>query len=441
MKVYAVGGAVRDELLGRAVADRDYVVVGSTPDEMTALGFRPVGRDFPVFLHPQTNEEYALARTERKSGQGYHGFTFHAAPDVTLEQDLARRDVTINAMARGDDGTLIDPFGGKADLAAGVLRHVSEAFAEDPLRVLRVARFAARLGFTVAPGTEALMRRLAGSGELATLTPERVWQELTRALMEAHPSRFFCELRRCGALAVLLPEVDRLFGVPQPIAHHPELDAGVHVHAGARLQRRRGRSAAGALRGAGARPRQGGDAAGAMAAAHRARARERAHSRGALASPACQRRVPRHGAPRGPVPRNGAACRRVAGFHLARPARVRRCTASSRAPRRSHRAPARPMCGRGREGGESRASMPPDFASASWGHSRRCGRSMRAPSRPGTPTRRTCPSAFAAPGSLRCAPGCARKRDPATGQPGPRRSAPCRRPAHSGARRAPPGIR
>ncbi|MEP6943164.1 MAG: multifunctional CCA addition/repair protein [Betaproteobacteria bacterium] len=229
MKVYAVGGAVRDELLGRTVADRDYVVVGSTPDEMTALGFRPVGRDFPVFLHPQTHEEYALARTERKSGRGYRGFIFHAAPDVTLEQDLARRDVTINAMARGDDGTLVDPFGGEADLAAGVLRHVSDAFAEDPLRVLRVARFAARLGFEVAPGTEALMRRLVASGELSTLTPERVWQELARALMEAHPARFFAELRRCGALAVLLPELDRLFGVPQPIAHHPELDAGVHV--------------------------------------------------------------------------------------------------------------------------------------------------------------------------------------------------------------------
>jgi len=211
------------------VADRDYVVVGATPQEMTALGFRPVGRDFPVFLHPQTQEEYALARTERKSGSGYHGFTFHASPDVTLEQDLARRDVTVNAMARGDDGVLIDPFGGASDLRAGILRHVSEAFAEDPLRVLRVARFAARLGFDVAPQTEALMRRLVQSGELSTLGAERQWQEISRALMEARPSRFFTELRRCGALAVVLPELDALFGVPQPVAHHPELDAGVHV--------------------------------------------------------------------------------------------------------------------------------------------------------------------------------------------------------------------
>ncbi len=229
MKVYVVGGAVRDELLGRSVADRDYVVVGATPDAMVAQGFRPVGRDFPVFLHPETNEEYALARTERKSGRGYHGFTFHAAPDVTLEADLARRDLTINAMARAPDGTLIDPYGGEADLRAGVLRHVSAAFAEDPLRVLRVARFAARLGFAVAPETEALMRAIVAGGELALLTPERIWQELARALMEPRPSRFFSELRRAGALAALLPEIDAMFGVPQPIAHHPELDAGVHV--------------------------------------------------------------------------------------------------------------------------------------------------------------------------------------------------------------------
>ncbi len=229
MKIYSVGGAVRDELLGRPVADRDYVVVGATPEAMFAEGFRAVGRDFPVFLHPRSNEEYALARTERKSGRGYHGFTFHAAPDVTLEADLARRDLTINAMARDADGTLIDPYGGEADLRAGVLRHVSEAFADDPLRVLRVARFAARLDFAVAPQTEALMRAIVMSGELATLTPERVWQELARALMEPRPSRFFSELRRCGALASLLPEIDALFGVPQPIAHHPEMDAGVHV--------------------------------------------------------------------------------------------------------------------------------------------------------------------------------------------------------------------
>ena len=229
MKIYSVGGAVRDELLGRPVADRDYVVVGATPEAMLERGFRPVGRDFPVFLHPRTHEEYALARTERKCGRGYHGFTFHTAPEVTLEADLARRDLTINAMARDADGNLIDPYGGGADLRAGVLRHVSAAFAEDPLRVLRVARFAARLGFAVAPETEALMRAIVSGGELSTLPPERVWQELARALMEPRPSRFFSELRRCGALAVLLPEIDALFGVPQPVAHHPEIDAGVHV--------------------------------------------------------------------------------------------------------------------------------------------------------------------------------------------------------------------
>lgn len=229
MKIYSVGGAVRDELLGRPISDRDYVVVGATPEEMIAQGFRPVGRDFPVFLHPQSGEEYALARTERKSGRGYHGFTFHVAPDVTLEEDLGRRDLTINAMARDADGTLIDPYGGERDLRAGILRHVSPAFAEDPLRVLRVARFAARFAFAVAPETEALMRTISGGGEIATLTPERVWQELARALMESHPSRFFVVLRRCGALKQLLPEVDALFGVPQPVAHHPELDTGVHV--------------------------------------------------------------------------------------------------------------------------------------------------------------------------------------------------------------------
>jgi tRNA nucleotidyltransferase (CCA-adding enzyme) len=229
VRVYRVGGSVRDELLGRALVDRDYVVVGATPEMMLASGFRPVGRDFPVFLHPDTNEEYALARTERKHGRGYRGFEFFASPDVTLEEDLLRRDVTINAMARGEDGVLIDPCGGAADLAAGLLRHVSPAFAEDPLRVLRVARFAARFDFVVAPETEALMRTLVASGELATLAPERVWQELARGLMEPRPSRMLAVLRECGALAVLLPEVDALFGVPQPIAHHPEVDTGVHV--------------------------------------------------------------------------------------------------------------------------------------------------------------------------------------------------------------------
>lgn len=229
VNVYRVGGSVRDELLGRAVADTDWVVVGATPEMLVASGYRPVGRDFPVFLHPETHEEYALARTERKHGHGYRGFEFFASPDVTLEEDLHRRDLTINAMARGEDGRLIDPFGGAGDIKAGVLRHVSPAFAEDPLRVLRVARFAARFGFTVAPETEALMRTLAASGEIALLSPERVWQELARGLMEPHPSRMLAVLRACGALALILPEVDALFGVPQPPAHHPEFDTGVHV--------------------------------------------------------------------------------------------------------------------------------------------------------------------------------------------------------------------
>ncbi len=229
VRTYLVGGAVRDALLGRQDADRDYVVVGATPEIMLASGFRPVGRDFPVFLHPDTHEEYALARTERKHGRGYRGFEFFASPDVTLEEDLARRDLTINAMARGEDGRLIDPFGGAADLAAGVLRHVSDAFAEDPLRVLRVARFAARLGFTVAAETEGRMRKIVAAGELPTLAPERVWQELARGLMEAQPSRMLAVLRDCGALEVVLPEVAALYGVPQPAAHHPEIDTGVHV--------------------------------------------------------------------------------------------------------------------------------------------------------------------------------------------------------------------
>ena len=208
MKYYRVGGSVRDELLGRPVADRDYVVVGATPEQMLALGFRPVGRDFPVFLHPVTHEEYALARTERKRGRGHRGFVFHAAPDVTLEQDLARRDLTINAMARDEEGRLIDPYGGAADLERSLLRHVGSAFVEDPLRVLRVARFAARFGFEVAPETEALLEQIAASGELGTLSSERVWQEISRALLEQHPSQFFALLHRCGALAQLLPEID-----------------------------------------------------------------------------------------------------------------------------------------------------------------------------------------------------------------------------------------
>jgi tRNA nucleotidyltransferase (CCA-adding enzyme) len=215
VKIYRVGGSVRDELLGHPDADRDYVVVGATPAAMRALGFKSVGRDFPVFLHPRTHEEYALARTERKSGRGHRGFEFHASPDVTLEQDLSRRDLTINAMARAKDGTLIDPFGGERDLRAGVLRHVGPAFAEDPLRVLRVARFAARFGFTVAPKTLALMRIIAASGELATLSGERIWQEFARALMTARPSRFITTLNDCRALASLLPEIAALFHPPR----------------------------------------------------------------------------------------------------------------------------------------------------------------------------------------------------------------------------------
>lgn len=229
MKTYLVGGAVRDKLLGLPVKDRDYVVVGATPAEMEAHGFKLVGQDFPVFLHPQTKCEYALARTERKTGPGYKGFAVHAAPDVTLEQDLARRDLTINAMAESEDGKLIDPFGGAADLERGILRHVSPAFVEDPLRVLRVARFAARFGFTIAEETLFLMRTLVEVGEIEALVPERVWVELERALGETEPVRFFEVLRECGALARLLPELDRLFGVPQPAQHHPEIDTGVHT--------------------------------------------------------------------------------------------------------------------------------------------------------------------------------------------------------------------
>ncbi len=230
MKIYIVGGAVRDELLGRPSADRDYVVVGATPQAMQAAGYRPVGKDFPVFLHPKTHEEYALARTERKSGHGYHGFTFHAAPDVTLEEDLARRDLTINAMARGADGELIDPYCGQRDLQAKILRHVGPAFAEDPVRILRIARFAARFSdFSVAPETLALMRGMVASGEVDHLVAERVWQELAKGLMEDKPSCLFEVLRDCGALARLLPEVDALFGVAQRADYHPEIDTGIHT--------------------------------------------------------------------------------------------------------------------------------------------------------------------------------------------------------------------
>ncbi|HSW08209.1 multifunctional CCA addition/repair protein [Aquabacterium sp.] len=231
MKRYVVGGAVRDRLLGLPVNDRDWVVVGSSPEAMLAAGYTPVGRDFPVFLHPQTHEEHALARTERKSGRGYHGFVFQAAPDVTIEEDLARRDLTINAIAEDpDSGALIDPYNGQRDLQQRVLRHVSDAFAEDPVRLLRLARFAARFAeFTVAPETLQLMRQMVAAGEVDELVPERVWQELSRGLMEARPDRLLQVLRDSGALARLLPEVDRLWGVPQPAAHHPEIDTGEHL--------------------------------------------------------------------------------------------------------------------------------------------------------------------------------------------------------------------
>jgi tRNA nucleotidyltransferase (CCA-adding enzyme) len=236
MQVYAVGGAIRDQLLGTPSQDRDYVVVGATPQQMEAAGYKPVGKDFPVFLHPQTRAEYALARTERKTAVGYKGFAFYTGPDVTLEDDLVRRDLTINAMAQAVDehgnlvGPIIDPYGGRQDLQRRVFRHVSDAFAEDPVRILRAARFAARFAdFTVAPETVALMRRMVELGEVDALVPERVWQELVRGLMEATPSRMFDVLRDCGALARLLPELDRLWGVPQRADYHPEVDTGVHV--------------------------------------------------------------------------------------------------------------------------------------------------------------------------------------------------------------------
>ncbi len=231
MKAYVVGGAVRDRLLGLPAGDRDWVVVGSTPQAMLDAGFTPVGRDFPVFLHPGTHEEHALARTERKSAPGYHGFVFHASPEVTLQQDLARRDLRINAIAEDpESGELIDPFDGQRDLRLRLLRHVSDAFVEDPVRLLRVARFAARFhDFSVAPETMQLLRRMVADGEVDALVPERVWQELSSGLMQSRPERMLEVLRDCGALARLLPEVDRLWGVPQPAEHHPEVDTGVHL--------------------------------------------------------------------------------------------------------------------------------------------------------------------------------------------------------------------
>ncbi len=232
MKIYKVGGAVRDALLGIPRTDVDWVVVGAEPDELKQLGFRPVGKDFPVFLHPETGEEYALARTERKTGAGYHGFSFHAAADVTLEQDLARRDLTINAMAMDEAGSLTDPFNGQGDLKARVLRHVSAAFVEDPVRVLRVARLAARFarrGFTIAAQTRDLMQQMVSDGEVGELRPERVWQETDKALAGPAPRVFFQVLRDCGALQVIFPEIDALFGVPQPPRWHPEIDTGLHT--------------------------------------------------------------------------------------------------------------------------------------------------------------------------------------------------------------------
>ncbi|WP_063659143.1 multifunctional CCA addition/repair protein [Aliivibrio fischeri] len=232
MKIYLVGGAVRDSLLNIDVKDKDWVVVGSTPQKMDSLGYQTVGQDFPVFLHPKTKEEYALARTERKSGQGYKGFTCYAEPDVTLEEDLLRRDLTINAIAQADNGELIDPYNGQQDIIDRTLRHVSDAFTEDPLRVLRVARFAARfhhLGFTVAPETMNLMKVLVDSGELSHLTAERVWQEWQKSLSSQHPEIFLSTLKECGALAIVLPELNALFGVPQPEKWHPEIDTGIHT--------------------------------------------------------------------------------------------------------------------------------------------------------------------------------------------------------------------
>lgn len=232
MEIYLVGGAVRDTLLQVKARDRDWVVVGATPQQMIDGGYRPVGQEFPVFLHPDTNEEYALARTERKSGHGYHGFTFYTDPSVTLEQDLARRDLTINAMAMDSEGQLYDPYGGQKDLEQGRLRHVSAAFAEDPVRILRIARYAARFakwGFRVAHSTHQLMRQMVASGEVDHLVPERVWQEFESALLEDDPGRFIEVLHRCGALDRIMPELAQLFGVPQPEHHHPEIDTGVHT--------------------------------------------------------------------------------------------------------------------------------------------------------------------------------------------------------------------
>ena len=229
MKIYQVGGSIRDKLLGLPVADRDWLVVGATPEEMLALGYKKVGRDFPVFLHPESHEEYALARTERKTSPGYRGFAFNTSPEVTLEQDLSRRDVTINAIAEDEAGNIIDFYGGRKDLEEGILRHITPAFSEDPLRVLRVARFSARFNFRIAPETLDLMQVISESGELSALAAERIWTETEKALATSHPENFFRALRQCGALELIFPEIDALFGVPQPETHHPEIDTGIHT--------------------------------------------------------------------------------------------------------------------------------------------------------------------------------------------------------------------
>ena len=229
LELYLVGGAVRDHLLGLAAPDRDWLVVGSTPEHMVELGFEPVGKDFPVFIHKPSGEEYALARTERKTARGYQGFQFNTSPDISLEEDLQRRDLTINAMAQDVDGELIDPFNGRADIKAGVLRHVSDAFVEDPVRILRLARFAARFDFSVAPETLSLMQSMVNNGEVDALVPERVWQEMHKALLTDRPQNFFKVLRDCGALKRILPEIDALFGIPQTAKYHPEIDTGIHT--------------------------------------------------------------------------------------------------------------------------------------------------------------------------------------------------------------------
>ncbi len=338
MQVYLVGGAVRDALLGRTPTEHDYVVVGATAAELEAQGYRPVGRDFPVFLHPQTRAEHALARRERKTGPGYRGFVTEFTPDIPLEEDLKRRDLTVNAMARADDGTLFDPYGGQDDLRDRWLRHVSDAFREDPVRILRAARFAARfasLGFRVHPETMELMREMVAAGEAGALVAERVWQETERALGEPDPDVFFSVLRDCGALAVIFPEVDRLFGVPQPERWHPEIDTGIHLlmclKRSAQLTDLDGR----ALRRADARPRQGRDAGARAAVAPWARGAQRGADRRAVRSPEGAGRVSRARAAHRGAARQGASRAGAARGHGARAARSLRRLPSSATARGS----------------------------------------------------------------------------------------------------------